>query len=75
MRRRSTTMSVLLSILFLAQVAGAETIAADPSNYWDLLNRLVPGDTLELAPGQYTRLTLRDLEGTSDTVSDRVFRF
>jgi hypothetical protein len=45
--------------------AGRATIYdADPSNYESILDDLVAGDTMRLAPGQYVRLTLQDLHGT-----------
>jgi hypothetical protein len=36
---------------------------ADPSNYRRMLPRLVPGDTLVLAAGEYPRLTIANLAG------------
>ena len=38
-------------------------LRADPSNYRRTINRLIPGDTLLLAPGNYPRLTIANLKG------------
>jgi len=55
-----------LGVVLCTGVVQAEVVAADPSNYRSLLDTLAPGDTLQLAPGRYPRLTLRDLHGTSE---------
>ncbi len=50
-----------------AGVAQAATIQADQTNYKALLSTLKPGDTLVLAPGDYTGLlNIRDVNGTPD---------
>jgi hypothetical protein len=42
-------------------------LRADPGNYRELIRSLRPGDTLQLAPGEYTRgLPLHGLAGTTD---------
>ncbi len=55
-----------LFALLSARSAAAAEIPADPSNYAELLGTLQPGDTLVLAPGTYTRLTISGLHGTAD---------
>jgi hypothetical protein len=42
----------------------AAVVNADPSNYRALVRALKPGDTLNLAPGRYSRLPINDLNGT-----------
>jgi hypothetical protein len=44
-------------------VTRESVLHADPSNYRTLLPRLIAGDTLLLAPGQYQRLTIANLRG------------
>lgn len=56
----------LVSVMLLAAQAHAAVVPADPGNYQDLLATLQPGDTLELAAGTYTRLTIDGLHGTAD---------
>ena len=58
---------VLLGTLVLAQsVAAANMYHATPSNYLGLLRKLLPGDTLMLAPGRYREgLPLRDINGAA----------
>jgi hypothetical protein len=46
------------------RAAGAATIPANPSDYRAKLSTLTPGDTLALAAGTYTRLTLDTIQGT-----------
>ena len=46
--------------------ASAADVPADPSNYQTLLGTLQPGDTLVLAPGTYTRLTVDGIHGEPD---------
>jgi hypothetical protein len=53
-------------VLCVSTTAWADVIDADPSNYKMLLPQLEPGDTLSLAPGTYTRLTLQGLAGTAE---------
>ena len=48
----------------IAQPGAAADIDADPSNCQALLRTLTPGDTLHLAPGNYSRLTVTNLNGT-----------
>lgn len=50
----------------VATNAVAEEIPATPDNYRKLLGRLEPGDVLELSPGTYPRLTLREIHGTPE---------
>jgi len=55
----------LLAIIFLSSTK-AQLINADPANYNSLLPTLTPGDTLLLAPGNYTNgLNINNLVGTS----------
>ena len=56
----------LLGMLGVSTPAMAAVVEADPTNYKMLLQQLEPGDTLSLAPGTYTRLTIQGLHGTSD---------
>lgn len=44
--------------------AMAAEIKVSPSNYRKLLPTLKPGDTMSLAPGKYSGLTITDLNGT-----------
>lgn len=55
----------LLAVWWLPPV-GAAVVPADPGDYRDRIDTLQPGDTLQLAAGTYTRLTLTDLHGTPD---------
>ena len=64
------TLAVMLG-LGLSCIAGsawAADVPADPSNYQQLLPTLQPGDVLQLAAGQYPRLTIDGLHGTTDAV-------
>ena len=54
------------TILAWAPSAGAAEVPADPSDYQALLATLQPGDTLVLAPGTYTRLTIDGIHGEPD---------
>ncbi|MFZ1728770.1 MAG: hypothetical protein WAV84_01465, partial [Bacteroidota bacterium] len=55
----------LLLSLILSSPVYSRVINANPGDYTDYLTSLVPGDTLALAAGVYTRdLLLRDLSGT-----------
>ena len=59
-------MTGILGILLLGSAVWADTLSADPSNYKTVAGQLQPGDTLELAGGDYANgLTLR-LHGTAD---------
>jgi len=49
-----------------AQSLHAGVRNASPSDYQSLLQSLKPGDTLNLAAGQYPRLSLANLNGTPD---------
>ncbi len=65
--RAPTALALFCLVLFSQlQTAAAEIRDADPSNYRERLAELLPGDTLQLAPGRYPRLTLRDLQGAAD---------
>lgn len=55
-----------LACALAARAAAAADVPADPSNYEALLATLQPGDTLVLAPGTYTRLTISGIHGTVD---------
>lgn len=67
MGRRLATL-VGLGLSCVAGQAWAADIPADPSNYQQLLSTLQPGDVLQLAPGQYPRLTIDGLHGTADAI-------
>lgn len=54
----------IVAVLASAVPAGARDVPATPANYRTLLGQLVPGDTLRLAAGRYTRgLRIRGLHG------------
>jgi len=59
-------LSLAALALFPAAVSQAAEIQADPSNYQSLADQLDPGDTLHLAAGTYTRLSLGSLHGEPD---------
>jgi hypothetical protein len=64
MSRAACSLAVLL--LFSA-AARADTLDADPSNYRTVMGQLAPGDTMQLAPGDYTDgFTISDLHGAED---------
>jgi hypothetical protein len=48
---------------FCATEERGRVLPGDPSNYRILLPRLIAGDTLLLAPGQYPRLTITNVNG------------
>jgi len=48
-----------------ARLQAAAVIHGDPSNYRTVLAKLNPGDTLSLAAGTYSRLSISGLNGTS----------
>src|SRR5579862_6536994 len=56
----------IVALLYAAQPGAAAVIDANPSTYRALLRDLKPGDTLNLAPGNYTRLPITDVNGTPD---------
>ncbi|MFI5401436.1 MAG: hypothetical protein ACHQ1G_00655, partial [Planctomycetota bacterium] len=66
--RSGTRPAVALVALFLLSGLGlADTLDADPSDYLDVLGQLAPGDTMRLAPGDYTDgFTISGVHGTSD---------
>src|SRR3954467_578351 len=57
---------LLAGPLLWTGVAGAATYSADPATYKSVLPTLLPGDTLNLAPGTYPLLTISGLRGTPD---------
>jgi len=57
-------LSVVLLSSTTRQVTAAE-LKANPSSYRKLLSSLKPGDTVNLAPGKYSRLTIAGLSGTT----------
>ena len=63
---RSRVVAAAVGVFGFSSSAWADVIDADPSNYRTLLQQLEPGDTLALAPGTYTRLTLQSLAGTAE---------
>src|SRR5262245_43547383 len=52
-----------LLLTTVSSLASAAVIDATPSDYRQKLATLVPGDTLRLASGTYSRLTLADMNG------------
>jgi hypothetical protein len=65
MRRAAS--SILIALLLLVGIARADTFDADPSNYLTVLDQLAPGDTMQLAPGDYASgFTISDVFGTED---------
>ncbi len=65
MRKTAWALGALL--LYSAVAAQAATIQADQTNYQSLISSLKPGDTLVLAPGDYTGLlNIRGVNGTPD---------
>jgi MYXO-CTERM domain-containing protein len=67
MMRFSTRLVIFLFIVACgARSAGAAIVPADPSNYRTLIPTLQPGDTLDLAAGDYPDgLPITDLVGTA----------
>lgn len=63
--RRGPLLALALAATWQREAAAA-VVPADPSNYQALLGTLQPGDTLQLAAGTYTRLTIDGLHGTAD---------
>jgi len=53
-----------LGLANIAPPATATEIDANPAHYRKLLTTLKPGDTMNLAPGKYSRLTIVGLNGT-----------
>src|SRR5579862_6525184 len=56
----------IAALFYAAQPGTAAVVEANPANYRALLRDLNPGDTLNLAPGNYSRLPIRDVNGTPD---------
>jgi hypothetical protein len=56
----------VLALSHTAQLGAAAEIDASPSNYRTRLSALKPGDTLRLAPGNYSRLPITGLNGAPD---------
>ena len=64
-RTASTFLVFLLALLLAGPAASDRVRTADPDNYLEILQRLEPGETLQLAPGIYRQgLTLHNLQGT-----------
>src|SRR3954454_569849 len=57
---------LLAGPLLWAGPAGAATYSATPATYRSVLPTLLPGDTLNLAPGTYPPLRISGLRGTAD---------
>lgn len=55
----------LLAFLVTAPATAAE-LNANPSDYRKILATLKPGDTINLAPGKYSQLTIAGLNGSPD---------
>jgi hypothetical protein len=65
----SWVLRLVLCLIFVAaacvpRAALATFYNGSPGNYQTLIDQLQPGDTLQLAPGTYTRLTLAGVHGT-----------
>ena len=57
--------SFILCFPYVSTVGHGRILAANPTNYLQLVRKLQPGDTLALASGKYLRgLPLRNLRGT-----------
>ncbi|HET9952710.1 MAG TPA: hypothetical protein VFS09_13040 [Candidatus Eisenbacteria bacterium] len=56
---------LIASLLGIPAAARATVYDATPANYQSLLGSLLPGDTLRLGAGNYPRLTIDGLNGTS----------
>ncbi|ANM32368.1 hypothetical protein ABI59_19525 [Acidobacteria bacterium Mor1] len=54
-----------MAVALLSTPGFAAVIQADPSDYKSKIDDLQPGDTLQLAPGTYVRMTLRNVNGTA----------
>jgi hypothetical protein len=54
----------IMTVLLLPSASFSRILQASPTTYRNQIGALVPGDTLQLAAGSYTRLTLQDLQGT-----------
>jgi hypothetical protein len=66
-RTASTFLVFLLALLLAAPAAADRVRTADPDNYREVLKRLEPGETLQLAPGIYRQgLALQNLRGTPE---------
>src|SRR3954470_11387799 len=63
---RGLAAPLLAGPLLWAGGAGAATYSADPTTYKSVLPTLLPGDTLNLAPGTYPLLKISGLQGTPD---------
>src|SRR5678816_730784 len=63
--RRWTTTLTLTWVVSLAGLSQAGTKRADPSTYQAIVPTLAPGDTLELAAGDYGLLSITGLNGTA----------
>jgi hypothetical protein len=61
-----TTVGLVLLALSMTASAAATEISAGPSNYRKIISSLKAGDTLNLKPGRYVRLTIAGLNGTAD---------
>jgi hypothetical protein len=61
MRYKTPLAAALIAMISVA--SRAAVIDANPSDYKQKIASLTPGDTLRLAAGTYTRLTLADLNG------------
>ena len=66
MKRFAAALGALFGAWLVCGSASAAEVPADPSDYQEKLGALQPGDTLVLAAGEYPRLTISGLHGTSD---------
>ena len=67
MNRKTRTSATAFLIVILSSIswpAVAAELKAKPFNYRRFLSNLRPGDTVNLAPGKYPRLTIVGLNGT-----------
>src|ERR1700687_2243312 len=54
----------MAALFYAAHPTVAAVVNANPSTYRALLRDLKPGDTMNLAPGNYSRLAITGLNGT-----------
>jgi len=63
---RPTVLLAVSTGLLVARPAAAADLAADPTDYQDVIATLTPGDTLTLAGGTYDRLDVSGIAGTAE---------
>jgi hypothetical protein len=58
--------AIMAATLLLPSELSGRILQANPSTYRNLIGALVAGDTLQLAAGNYVRITLQNLQGTQN---------